>query len=345
MADVNPIQPNTTETDMETTAGLDSLMAELTPADERPRDASGKFVATKESDADPEGEEPEASVDDAAPDEDRTSDEEEQETEPDVPTIDPPSFWTAEERAAWSSLTPQAQKVVLAKETERDAYVSRVRNEAAEEKKAASQERQQLVSSLTSLNQLQAVIDPVLAEGNQTDWVKLSREDPALCQAKMLEYQQHLGVFNAVQAEIQRIQQQQAGEAKANHAKRLSEVFPEYADPEKGKALRDSYVPTLKDVGFTAEEIEQGWGIQHEPRYLKILDKAAKFDKLMAERAKIGEKKVVQQPSKVVKPRGADTGAKGKPASVVALEKRAEKTGNLRDEVDAVFANLMNGTK
>ena len=50
-----------------------------------------------------------------------------------------------------------------------------------------------------------------------------------------------------------------------------------------GKALKDSWAPVLKEVGFTPEQIEQGWSLPHEPKYLKLLDWAAKGGTLVVQ--------------------------------------------------------------
>lgn len=353
MADVNPLQPYTTEAEHESTANIEAITATFVgdvAATELPRSEDGKFVARKkesEASSDPVAGDEET---DAAPVEEQPSGEEDGETEPESendPPIDPPHSWTKEQRDAWNALTPQAKQVVLERETARDAEVRRVQNEAAEERKAAkaerdttAQERRQYADNLKALHQLQAIIDPVLADGNQIDWVKLAQDDPAGYVQKKAAYEQRLGIFQAVQAEIQQVTQRQNAEAMANYKQRLNEVFPEFANPETGKAIKESYVPTLKDVGFSEQEIESGWGIPHEPRYLKILDKAAKFDKLMAERSKIGNKKVAPQPAKVVKPHAADAGSKGKPSNIVALEKRAKESGRDADMAELFLATM-----
>lgn len=346
-------QEQTTEFTAEIDANVDAIVADLMNdgATERPRDTTGKFVARNESEPSPE-EEPNGNdaleeEDDAAPE--GASDEEEQEQEPET-AIDPPASWTADAKEAFSKLPPELQHYVAERESDRERGINAKLSEAADARKkyeteatSTAQERQRYADTLKSMYQLQALIDPVLADGNQTDWLALSKADPAGYVAKRAEYEQRLQLLNAVQGEIQQVTQRQANETKANYAKRLSEEFPEFASPETGKALRESYAPTLKAVGFTAEEIEQGWGLMHEPKYLKILDKAAKFDKLQAERKTIGDKKVVQQPGKVVKPRAADTANKGRSAPIVALEKRANTSGRDTDRADYLLAELLNG--
>lgn len=352
MADINPQQPYSNEAEHESNALIESVTAEFVAdaaGTETPRDESGRFKARGEESEDQPEALAEADPNDAAPDEDQPSGEEdgdEPESEDDPP-IDPPASWTKEQRDAWNALTPQAKQVVLERETARDAEVRRVQNEAADERKAAkaereatAQERRQYADNLKAIHQLQAVIDPVLAEGNQTDWVKLAKDDPAGYVAKAAEYQQRLNIFQAVQAEIQQVTQRQNAESRADYAKRLADEYPDLTDAVKGKAVKESWMPTLKHVGFSDAEIEQGWGIPHEPRYFKILDLATKQIRAEAERAKIGDKKVAPQPTKTVKPRAADSGAKGKSASVVALEKRARETGRTDDMANYVLAEL-----
>ena len=349
MAD-EAIQTNYSETDTESMAHVDSIMAalETDTATERPRKDNGQFAAREttesETPSDPvAGDE----VDDAAPLDEASG--EEAESEPESPAIEPPASWTAEAKETFSKLPPDLQKYVSERESEREKGINAKLSESANERKvaqaereSAAKERQRYAESLTNLYQLQAIIDPVLAEGNQTNWTELAKNDPAGYVQKWAAYQERANLMGAVQAEIQKVRNQQAQEAQSNYTKRLSDEFPEYANPETGKALKDSWAPVLKEVGFTPEQIEQGWSLPHEPKYLKLLDWAAKGLKAHQERQSIGSKKVANPP-KVERPRAADTGAKGKPSNIVALEKRAKDSGRITDEADLILAMIANG--
>lgn len=340
--------------DTDIPAAVDDVMAMLdkTPATER--DENGRFVARQtesetEAEGEPDGSDPEATDDDAAPEDPASG--EEVDTEPET-AIEPPASWTADAKEAFSKLPPDLQKYVSDRESERDRGINAKLSEAAEARKkyeseaqTTAQERQRYAEGLKSLYQLQAIIDPVLAEGNQTDWLKLSQEDPAGYVQKRAQFEQRVQVMQAVQGEIQRVTQQQNAEAKANYEKRLGEVFPDLADATKAKAVRESWVPVLKQVGFTDQEIENGWSIPHEPRYFKILELAAKGAKAEADRAALPSKKVTPQPAKIVKPQASDGENKGKSANLVALEKRASKSHRMSDQVDLILAMANEGPR
>ena len=329
---------------------VDKILAEEA-ATTRPRDETGKFVSPdKESETAPVKAEAD---EDAAPVEAQPSGDDGEEIEPgDSPPIEAPAFWSAEQKQVWDSLTPEAKNVVLARETERDAAVRRAQNETAETRKAiearettVKQMEQQYADSLKIVTQAILTADSALAEwSNITDHAKAYEEDPVRYGSLQIRAQQAMVRLSNVQAEQNRIAEHRQNEAKQAHSKRLAEVFPDFADPVKGKAIVDKWAPLLLQNGFTQEEVGQTRDVLWDPRHLKVFDmlfdKASKFDKAEAARKTIVEKKVAQQAPKVAKPKAQDDGQKGKSPRVAALEQRAKESGSLQDKADYFSALL-----
>ena len=342
------------ETDAESIeANLDEVMAALDtpPATERSRDEQGRFSAQHESEAETD----EVEAEDAAPQEETSGEVEEEEGEPET-TIDPPIFWSADEREAWNSLTPAARQIVLDKETERNAVVTRMRNEAAEARKsaetaaeAARQERQRYADVLNN-GSLLAALDPVLAEGSQTDWALLARMeqegqvDQGTYNAKLAAYQQRLSLHNAMAQERNRVMEQHADEARQARKKALSEAYPDFGNEATAAPIWQAFEPVMADAGFTRAEIDAFRSDVPDPRYIQILKDAAEMRKIRAARKTVGQKKAVPAAVRVQKPRASDNAKQGPSNRVKALDERAKRTGILGHQADAILAHLMEGT-
>jgi hypothetical protein len=349
------MQAETTESPADEDARLDDIMEALDTATDRPRDDSGRFTARAAEESEAGEEAPEA--EDAAPDEDRPSgEEEEQEVEPETdPLIDPPLSWTKEQREAWNALTPEARHVVLERETARDAEVRRGQNEVAEARKqfeaertAAAQERQRYAEALQS-GQMLAILNPVIAEGQNMDWSRLAQAerdgqiDPGTYNARWAEYQQAMSMLGHVQNELRQANEKQAEEGRHFRKKALTDAIPDLGNEQSAQAIKTEIAPVLLDVGFSQAEVDGFWAEHPDPRYVHVLREAAQARKYREARKTIAAKKATQNAPGVAKPRASDTAPKGTPKHIVALEKRARETGNIHDEVDLVLAHLMKG--
>jgi hypothetical protein len=95
--------------------------------------------------------------------EEQTGEEEpqtEEEVEPEAPAIDPPPFWSAEDKAAFLGLPPEAQAKVRAFEDRRNAATAQALQAAAEAKKQALAEGEGLK---TLAEQVQSVTEQAKA--------------------------------------------------------------------------------------------------------------------------------------------------------------------------------------
>lgn len=304
---------------------------------------TGRFA---KSEAEAASEEGEADAEDAAPEE-ASGDEEEEQAEPET-AIDPPSSWTAEAKEVFAKLPPDLQSYVAERESERERGLNSKLSEAAESRKrheseieAAKQERQKYAETLQAVTSFAQAMDPIIAEGDQTDWAKAHEEDPIGTPAKWFAYQQRRELLQRMQHEAQQAREKAQADFKSDQEAKLAQWNPDFADPVKGKAKRDSYVPVLSDAGFSPDEINGFWnGFDH--RYVKVLELAAEGQRLKAAQKALAQKKVAQ-PVKVAKPKG---GGDEKPAEnprITALRKQAEKTRSTRDIADLATAILMEG--
>ena len=208
-----------------------------------------------------------ASAQDDGSDEGPTTVDEEGESEQQSAAIAPPNSWSAEDKALFSKLPPEAQAVVARRESEREAQFTRRTQEIAEERKGWETERAAIATQRQqyqqSLNQLfQVVVPEVQAFGN-IDWTKLAAENPAEYVRLSAARDQTARRLNAVQAEAARIageaQQEQARQTQAYLAQQkalLVERVPDFADPVKAPQLTADLTQHLQSKwGFTPEEI------------------------------------------------------------------------------------------
>jgi hypothetical protein len=140
----------------------------------------------------------------------------------------------------------------------------------------------------------------------------LQQIDPA----RFARLQQADAQYHAAVTELgHRATQQQAQQAQQfrqwadSQDKLFAERAPELADPVHGPRLRQDALNTLKDAGFSHEELAASWngGQLRDHRVQTLVRKAALFDRAMAEGRKPSPRAApsVQHP-RASRPRGAE---------------------------------------
>jgi hypothetical protein len=208
----------------------------------------------------------------------------------------------------------------------------------AEERKAVEAERQRIEEARYLRDQYAErlqVIEQMLNQQPETENLEYLKEtDPIGYAVKVAELSQREKQLAQVQAERQRIAQQQDQERQEQlghviqaEARKLAEAIPEYADPQKGEVARRELREFGQKLGFTEQELS---GI-YDSRQVLTLWKAMQYDKLQS--AKPGITKKVNEAPKVMKsgvsqPRDASDEMK-------KLKARAKQTGRVADAAKA----------
>ena len=216
--------------------------------------------------------------------------------------------------------------------------------EVAEQRKVIEQEAKAIIEARQVRDdyaqKLQAV-NQFLVGGNQTkeNLTAMKENDPIGYAVKVAEMTEKKEQLQQLQAEQQRIAQQQNSDRSANmqkyveaEAQKLTQSLPEFSDKAKGEQIRNDIRTYGKKVGFTDDELSQ----VYDSRHVLVLHKAAQWDKLQA--SKSGVKKKVAKAPKMVK-----GGAKVKQNSTDRTKKqmqRLQQSGSARDAA-AIFENLM----
>ena len=216
--------------------------------------------------------------------------------------------------------------------------------EVAEQRKVIDQEAKAIIEARKVRDdyaqRLQAV-EQFLVGSNDSpeDLAAMKENDPIGYAVKVAEMTEKKDQLQQVNAERQRIAQEQESDRSANmqkyvegEAQKLTQSLPEFSDKTKGEQIRNDIRSYGKKVGFTDEELSS----VYDSRHVLVLHKAAQWDKLQA--SKSGVKKKVANAPKMVK-----GGAKVKQNVTDRTKKqmqRLQQTGSARDAA-AIFENLM----
>ena len=208
----------------------------------------------------------------------------------------------------------------------------------AEERKAVEAERQRIEEAKYLRDQYAErlqVIEQMLNQQPETENLDYLKEnDPIGYAVKVAELSQREKQLAQVQAERQRIAQQQEQERQEElgkviqaEARKLAEVIPDYADPKKGEAMRRELREFGLKVGFSDQELA---GV-YDSRAVVTLWKAMQYDKLQSSKPAI-TKKVNEAPkvmkSGVSQPRDSND-------ELRKLKARAKQTGRVADAARA----------
>lgn len=260
------------------------------------------------------------------------------------PTIEPPRSWTKEAKERWSALPPETQEYLAAREQERDREVRRSQNEAADLRKAADAEREQLAKARQDYEAKLPAIVQALQEvqagqfadiKTMDDVVRMAAEDPF----RKIQWDAHQEKIRAVNWELQQAEQRQAQEKSSKWAEHVQaenskavELHPELADPAKKEQLQKAAVELLHDKGFSDQELNDlANGKERvsifDHRLQSLLLDGVKYREAQKAKPIAVAKPVpqVQRPG-VAQPKGAAADA-----NVQALSQRLNSTGSVND--------------
>lgn len=256
--------------------------------------------------------------------------------------IEPPTSWKAEAKERFKALTPELQKYVADRESERERGIQQAANEQIQAKKAAEAELASIKAERQAYaDRLGAIVDgvansnPKLAEWQQRDWEKYARENPLEYGAEWFAYQKAAGALQAAHSERQRVQQQMVNEQRLKAHQVLTEKLDFWKDDTKRKTFQSELRDWGKSEGWSDAEIS---GIE-DARALIMARKAMLYDKLTAEQSKIAAMKKPTQTGKVLKVQSTDSTSSGN-QQADKLRRVAAKTGRLDDQAAAVLASL-----
>ena len=216
--------------------------------------------------------------------------------------------------------------------------------ELAEQRKVIETEAKAIIEARQVRDEysqkLQAVQQFLVGSNDsREDLAAMKENDPIGYAVKVAEMTEKKEQLQLVQAEQQRIAQQQQADRSAQmqriveqESQKLAQSLPEFSDKIKGEQIKNDIRSYGKSVGFTDEELSQ----VYDSRQVLTIHKAMMYDKLV--KSKPGMKKKVSNAPKMVK-----GGAKVKQSVTDRTKKqmqRLQQTGSARDAA-ALFENLL----
>jgi hypothetical protein len=232
----------------------------------------------------------------------------------------------------------------LLKGYSRTADYTRKTQEIAETRKMVEAERAK-IEEANKLRDVYAqrleVIEQMLKQDPGEDLAMLKETDPIGYATRVAEQVERDKQLAAVQAERNRITQQQQAEQSerlkahlAAEAQKLAEAIPGFSDPVKSQAIKtDIRNYAQKNLGFSDQELAAAY----DSRAILSIYKAMMYDKLVANRGE-ATKKVSQAP-RMLKP-GTSTPETRTSQEVKNMRGRLKKSGRAKDAA-ALFERFL----
>ena len=236
---------------MEQAVGL--LMGDMPEQDNATAEAPESEAApeVEVSDAGEQEISPEPAGDDAQGEPETVDPEPQEEVKAEQPSIDPPHFWTAEEKAAFAKLTPEVQQIVVAKDKANQALVTKAQQERAEAVKAAEAVKLDAARIEQTLELARQKFD----RWRGYDWAKVAREDPDRYVADKAAYDVELQTAQQLYQAKQQVEAKQQQAFYAEQEAKLAEYVPELADAKTGIAKRQELAQWLLDQGADPDDL------------------------------------------------------------------------------------------
>lgn len=214
------------------------------------------------------------------------------------------------------------------------ADYTRKTQQLAEQRKALDAEAQSVIQARqlrdTYAERLQMIEQMLTAQDSNEDLDSLKENDPIGYAVRVAEMQQKEKQMYAVQAERQRIAEEQQAEYGQNmqryiatQAQELTKFIPEYAHPEKGESLRSDIRKFAKSVGFSDQDLSNV--VDH--RQVLTLYKAMQFDKLQQAKPQV-TKRVSEAPKTLQSGNGNKT---TNSESMKRNQQQLRQSGKVRD--------------
>ena len=209
----------------------------------------------------------------------------------------------------------------------------------AEERKVVEAERQRIEEARQLRDQYAErlqVIEQMLNQSQPEENLDYLKEtDPIGYAVKVAELSQREKQLAQVRAEQQRIAEQQRQEQQERlgsviqaEARKLAEALPEYADPQKGEAIRREIREFGVKAGFSDAELAN----VYDSRAVLTLWKAMQYDKLQSAKPSITKK--VNEAPKVIKS-GVSQPRDSQADEMRKLKARAKQSGRVADAAKA----------
>jgi hypothetical protein len=219
-----------------------------------------------------------------------------------LPTIEPPSSWSTEEKAVWASLNRQAQEAIQRRDRADTKALRDAQNRSADAQKSVEAEVTKLKGLADKIGgyiqtEVKALARDFPEVRTEADVELLAAKDPA----RFSLFQARLMGFNAArqaETEAQSALQQKAEQQQKVHLESaktaLLEAFPTWSDG----AVARKEISELQEYAISQGVPEQAARANLDPYVFKLAQKAMAYDK--AQKAKADA--LTKTPPRTVKP-------------------------------------------
>ena len=301
-------------------------------------DAAAALDALFAEEGDDEEEtDPDADADEA--DDDGEEQDDEQDDEPDTPAIEPPASLTADEKARFAQLPPEAQRMLSEVETRRNQQVQQATTNAANAQREAqaAAANAQMEAARTYADQYRQFVtayapqapDPNLAYTNPQLYI----QHKAQYDAEMAQHSKIVQQIDAMKAQADQHFAAQQQEWSRQQAAELMKV-PEFADPAKRAVFLETLSNIGMELGFTPEAMADASASE-----ILALKRAAEW-KADSEKLKAlqGRKMQRVRDAKSTKPNTAQPVGAGKARLRNDTMQRVRQSGDVNDAAAAILA-------
>lgn len=241
----------------------------------------------------------------------------EAEAEEEAPAVEPPHFWSAEDKTAFAKAPPEVQAAIIEHENNRNRAAERFVQQQSEAAKQYQTAAEKLSELFETARQNEDLFGPI-------DWEQWLRDNPGEALAAQHKVQQ----LQAAKAEAE---QRQFAAFLQEEGRKLPTVAPELADPVEGPKRRAALGNYLVNSGIAPEQLQAASAAE-----LAIAYKAMKWDEAQAA-AKTRAAKPVEAPRKPVKPTSAQPGSSPQ-RTAQQLSNRFAQTRSADDAVALIIA-------
>lgn len=248
----------------------------------------------------------------------------------DLPAIEAPHSWDAESRARFGELPREHQELIVARERERDAGLSRALEDVASKRKEAE-------STASKLGHYALVLDQLVPQAQslfqdrwaQIDWAQLPDAIGAEETLKLrLQYETEQKQLGELQAVREVLETEQFGAFVQAEAVQLARRSPELADPKLGPERKKALAHYLVSQGVPPDRLRLLTAYEADIAY-----KAQKYDALMANAAKAKQPNSPAQGRNAVRPTAAQPARSSATQAQQQAKERFRSSGRIDDAV------------
>ena len=228
----------------------------------------------------------------------------------------------------------QSELIKLAQQgadyTKKSQQVAEERKRLESEARVIEEARRERMEYAQRLQALQQYLEQQTPPTEDLEYLK--ENDPIGYAVKVAELTQQREQMAAIRAEQERLAAMQQAESVqqqraiiSQQAQLVSQLIPEYADAQKGEALRKELRAYAKSIGYTDEEVNS----VYDARTVKALYDAMQYARLQKSKPEVTKK--VSQAPKAMKSGSSKSSKQGNSEQLKRDRSKLKQTGKVKD--------------